>query len=113
MSVRLARRCELLAVRSQACAYGRGGGHGGGRDCCAPGIRRDNAPDDLQPRPRAPVSMNYSKDEPTSLVGYDEAVAGQNRASGRARSRWTVHLTLLITVIVALVPCPCSTSTPG
>jgi hypothetical protein len=48
--------------------------------------------------------MNPSKDEPASLVGHDEAVAGQNRASGRARSRWAVHLALLITVIVALVP---------
>ena len=48
--------------------------------------------------------MNSSKDKPTSLVGHDEAVAGQNRASGRARSRWAVHLALLITVIVALVP---------
>ena len=48
--------------------------------------------------------MNPSKDQPASLVGHDEAVAGQNRASGRARSRWAVHLALLITVIVALVP---------
>ncbi len=37
-------------------------------------------------------------------MDHDEAVAGQNRASGRARSRWAVHLALLITVIVALVP---------
>jgi hypothetical protein len=48
--------------------------------------------------------MNPSKDQPASLVGHDDAVAGQNRASGRARSRWAVHLALLITVIVALVP---------
>ncbi len=48
--------------------------------------------------------MNSSKDEPASLVGHDEAVAGQNRAAGRARSRWAVHLALLITVIVALLP---------
>jgi hypothetical protein len=48
--------------------------------------------------------MNSSEDEPASLVSEDEAVAGQNRASGRARSRWAVHLALLITVIVALVP---------
>jgi hypothetical protein len=48
--------------------------------------------------------MNSSKDQPASLVGHDEAVVGQNRASGRARSRWAVHLALLITVIVTLVP---------
>lgn len=38
------------------------------------------------------------------VVSHEEAVAGRNRASGRARSRWAVHLALLITVIVALVP---------
>ncbi len=48
--------------------------------------------------------MTSSKDEPATLTGHDEAVAGQHRASGRARSRWAVHLALLITVIVALVP---------
>jgi hypothetical protein len=48
--------------------------------------------------------MNPGKDQPASLVGNDDAVAGQNRASGRARSRWAVHLAMLITVIVALVP---------
>lgn len=48
--------------------------------------------------------MTPSKDEPASLVGHDEAVVGQSHASGRARSRWAVHLLLLITVIVALVP---------
>ena len=37
-------------------------------------------------------------------MGRDEAVGGQDRASGRARSRWAVHLALLITIIVALVP---------
>jgi hypothetical protein len=31
-------------------------------------------------------------------------VAGQNRASGRARSRWAVHLALLVTIIAAVVP---------
>ncbi len=51
--------------------------------------------------PRRPVP---SKDEPASPVNNDDAVDGQNRASGRARSRWAVHLALLITVIVALVP---------
>ena len=48
--------------------------------------------------------MNSSKDEPASLASDDEAVVGQNRPSGPARSRWAVHLALLITVIVALVP---------
>jgi len=48
--------------------------------------------------------MSSSQDEPASLVDHDEAVAGQNRASGRARSRWAVHLALLITITVALVP---------
>ena len=48
--------------------------------------------------------MNSSQDGPASPVGHNEAVAGQNRASGRSRSRWAVHLALLITVIVALVP---------
>ena len=48
--------------------------------------------------------MNSSQDGPASLVGHNEAVAGQNRASGRALSRWAVHLALLITVIAALVP---------
>jgi hypothetical protein len=37
-------------------------------------------------------------------VGHDNGVAGRNRASGRARSRWAIHLALLVTVIVALVP---------
>jgi Flp pilus assembly protein TadB len=71
-----------------------------------PGVtrRRDSAPDDLQPRPREAAPMNSSRNEPASLAGHDEAVAGQNRQSGRARSRWAVHLALLITVIVALVP---------
>ena len=48
--------------------------------------------------------MTSSKDEPVSLVGHEEAVAGRSRASGRARSRWAVHLALLITAIVMLVP---------
>lgn len=48
--------------------------------------------------------MSSSKDEPASLVDHDEAVVGQNRASGRARSRWTIHLALLITITVALAP---------
>ena len=47
--------------------------------------------------------MTAGRDEP-SLVGDDAAVAGQNRRSGRTRSRWAVHLALLITIIVALVP---------
>jgi hypothetical protein len=51
--------------------------------------------------PRKPAP---SKDEPASPVSNDDIVAGQNRASRRARSRWAVHLALLITVIVALVP---------
>jgi hypothetical protein len=48
--------------------------------------------------------MNSSMDEPAALVTGADSVAGQHRASGRARSRWAVHLALLITVIVALVP---------
>jgi TRAP-type uncharacterized transport system fused permease subunit len=48
--------------------------------------------------------MNSSKDEPASLVSHHDAVADQSHASGRARSRWAVHLALLITVIVALAP---------
>ena len=48
--------------------------------------------------------MNSSQGESASFVDRDEAVSGQNRASGRARSRWAVHLALLITVIVALMP---------
>lgn len=48
--------------------------------------------------------MNPGKNEPATLADHDEAVAGPNRASGRARSRWAVHLALLITLIVALMP---------
>jgi Flp pilus assembly protein TadB len=48
--------------------------------------------------------MNSSHDQPASLIGHDAAVSGQNRTSGRVRARWAVHLALLITVIVALVP---------
>lgn len=48
--------------------------------------------------------MNSGKDEPGSLVGHDETVADRSRASARARSRWTVHLALLITITAALVP---------
>lgn len=48
--------------------------------------------------------MSSSKDEPAALVGHDETVAGHRRASAHARSRWTVHLALLITITVALVP---------
>ena len=48
--------------------------------------------------------MNSSQDEAAALEGHDGAVAAQNHASGRARSRWAVHLALLITIIVALVP---------
>ncbi len=50
--------------------------------------------------PRRPAP---SKDEPASPVSNDDPVAGQNRAPGRARSCWAVHLALLITIIVALV----------
>ena len=74
------------------------------RDCCARGVCRDSAPDHPQPTPREPAPMNSSQDGPASLVGHNEAVTGQHRASGRARSRWAVHLALLITLIVALVP---------
>ena len=48
--------------------------------------------------------MSSSKDEPASLVGHAETVVDHSRASARARSRWTVHLALLITITVALVP---------
>ena len=48
--------------------------------------------------------MSASPDQPASLVGHGEGVAGRNRGSGRARARWAVHLALLITIIVALVP---------
>ncbi len=48
--------------------------------------------------------MGSGQDGPASLAARDDAVAGQDRASSRARSRWAVHLALLITVIVALVP---------
>ena len=48
--------------------------------------------------------VNSGQDEPASLAGQDDAMAGQRRASGRARSRWAIHLALLVTVIVALVP---------
>lgn len=48
--------------------------------------------------------MSSSKDEPASLVGHDETLVDHSRASARARSRWTVHLALLITITVALVP---------
>jgi hypothetical protein len=37
-------------------------------------------------------------------VSQDGAVAGQDRTSGRARSRWVVHLALLTTIIVTLAP---------
>jgi hypothetical protein len=37
-------------------------------------------------------------------VGHDETVVDHSRASALARSRWTVHLALLITITVALVP---------
>ena len=37
-------------------------------------------------------------------MGHDDTVAGHSRAAARARSRWTVHLALLITITVALVP---------
>jgi len=50
----------------------------------------------------APVTSG--QDGPASLAGHDEAAARLDRASGRARSRWAVHLALLITVIAALVP---------
>jgi len=48
--------------------------------------------------------MSSSKDEPASLVDHGETVAGHSRAFARARSRWMVHLALLITITVALVP---------
>jgi hypothetical protein len=48
--------------------------------------------------------MNSSNEKTASLAGHDETVIGQIRASGRARSRWAVHLALLITIIVALAP---------
>lgn len=48
--------------------------------------------------------MSSGRNEPAPLVAGHDAVAGQNRSSGRAYSRWAVHLALLTTVIVALVP---------
>jgi hypothetical protein len=48
--------------------------------------------------------MSSGNDEPAPLVGHDETVAGHGRAAARARSRWTVHLALLITITVALAP---------
>jgi len=48
--------------------------------------------------------VNSGPAGPASLADRQEAVAGQNRASGRARSRWAVHLALLVTIIAALVP---------
>lgn len=48
--------------------------------------------------------MSSSNEEPASTLGRDGAIADQSRAFTRARSRWTVHLALLITCTVALVP---------
>jgi hypothetical protein len=48
--------------------------------------------------------VTSGQDGPASLAGHDEAAARLDRASGRARSRWAVHLALLITAIAALVP---------
>ncbi|HTT55446.1 MAG TPA: hypothetical protein VMH35_28990 [Streptosporangiaceae bacterium] len=48
--------------------------------------------------------MSPGPDQPAALVGDVERVADQNRGPGRARARWAVHLALLITVVVALVP---------
>jgi hypothetical protein len=50
--------------------------------------------------------MNSSNEKTASLAGHDETVIGQIRASGRARSRWAVHLALLITIIVEVIPFP-------
>jgi hypothetical protein len=48
--------------------------------------------------------MGSSNEESASLTRHDEAVADRGLVSARARSRWAVHLALLITIIVALVP---------
>ncbi len=48
--------------------------------------------------------MTSGQDEPAAPAAHEEAVVAQNHASGRARSRWAVHLALLVTIIVALVP---------
>ena len=90
---------------SQACTVGRVAAATVEAEMAAPRAAAMTAhPDDLRPRPRAVAPMSSGQDEPASLAGHDDAVAGQNRAPGRARSRWAVHLALLITVIVALVP---------
>ena len=48
--------------------------------------------------------MSSGQDAPASFVGHDETVVDRSHASARARSRWTIHLAMLITFIVALVP---------
>lgn len=48
--------------------------------------------------------MSSSKDEAAALLVHDDAEARHGRAGPRARSRWTVHLALLITLTAALLP---------
>ena len=44
------------------------------------------------------------RNEPASMVGHAETAAGPGRTSSRARSRWAIHLALLLTIIAALLP---------
>lgn len=48
--------------------------------------------------------MSSSPGEPASLLVHDDAGAGHGRVPARARSRWRVHLGLLITLTAALLP---------
>ena len=50
------------------------------------------------------MTLSSSKNEPASLVSHDETGGDRSHASARARSRWAIHLALLITITVALVP---------
>jgi hypothetical protein len=41
---------------------------------------------------------------PAMAVGHDETMVDHSHAAARARSRWSVHLAMLTTFILALVP---------
>jgi len=48
--------------------------------------------------------MTSGKQEPAAPMDHGETAAGHRRAAALARSRWTVHLALLITITAALLP---------
>ena len=48
--------------------------------------------------------MTSRRNEPAAVLVQDDQGPGNGRGAARARSRWTVHLTLLITLTAALLP---------